>query len=177
VRGEDNRLLGSHLLDEIPNLVFLVRIKPIRRLVEHEHRRVVQESLRETDALFETLGRVSIVCGAPGSNGRDRPPARCADALRDRPKAAHLRDETEKLLDGHLRIGGRVLREVAHHPLHRHGIDGDIMAPTIAVPAVGRRKPMITFIVVDFPAPLGRENRECHPIDFEGYAITARSAP
>ena len=56
VGREDDGLLDGHVLDQVAHLVLLVRVEAVRRLVEDQHRRVVQERLREADALLVALG-------------------------------------------------------------------------------------------------------------------------
>src|ERR1017187_11026340 len=42
VGRKDDGLFGGHLLDELPDLVLLVRVDPVGRLVQDEGRRVVE---------------------------------------------------------------------------------------------------------------------------------------
>ena len=89
-------------------------------------------------------------------------------------KAADMGDEVEELGGAHVGIGGRAFGQIADLPLGARSARARMSWPqTTAVPAVGARKPVIIFIVVDLPAPLGprkpstspRRHRERHVVD------------
>ena len=50
---------AGELADELADLDDLTRVEADRRLVEHEHRRIVDQRLRQADALPEALGEVA----------------------------------------------------------------------------------------------------------------------
>ena len=129
VGGEDDGLLGSHLLDEVAHLVLLVGVEAVRGLVEYEHRRIMEKRLREAHALLVALRE-----GFDGLPAYRSEMAEADDALEARlllrggAEAPGFRDKAEKLLDGHLGVGGRVFRQVADQALHGDGLGGDIVA-------------------------------------------------
>src|SRR5438552_12703872 len=95
VGRQDDRPLPAERLDQAPDLDDLPRVEPDRRLVEHEDGRVVDQCLREADALAEALREVAEepVPHAPEA-------ARLEDALEGRGNvvAAHAfqpREEAE----------------------------------------------------------------------------------
>ena len=55
VRRENHCLLSRHALDQGSHLVLLIGIEAVGRLVEHECGRIVEQSLREADALLEAF--------------------------------------------------------------------------------------------------------------------------
>src|SRR5206468_4841218 len=59
VGREHDRPLRAERLDEAPDLDDLARVEADRGLVEDEHGRIVDERLRETDALAEALRAMS----------------------------------------------------------------------------------------------------------------------
>ena len=180
VGGEDDGLFGGHVLDEVAHLVLLVGVEAVGRLVEDQHRRIVEQRLGEADALLVALGK-----------GLDRLPAHgpevgeVHDALDvrlffgRRPEAPDLGDEVQKLLHRHLGVGGRVFRQVAEQALHRRR---DRPRRRCRRPAPvrrsGRRKPVMIFIVVDLPAPFGPRNPRMSPRwTVKVTPSTARMAP
>ena len=72
VRAEDDRVIAGQLLDELPRFDDLLRIESGGRLVEDQDIGIVNERLRQTDALpvaFRQLGAEPV-----------RPCRRCASA-------------------------------------------------------------------------------------------------
>jgi hypothetical protein len=59
VRRENDRLLFADLLDDLANLDDLVRIEATGGLVENQHLGLVQDGLRESDALLESLRQLA----------------------------------------------------------------------------------------------------------------------
>ena len=57
VRRDHDDLVLRDVADELAHLVLLVRIEPVGRLVENQHRRIVQDRLREADAAAKALGQ------------------------------------------------------------------------------------------------------------------------
>ena len=56
VGGDDDDLVARHLVDERAHFVLLVGIETVRGLIEDQHRRVVDQRLREADAAPEAFG-------------------------------------------------------------------------------------------------------------------------
>ena len=52
VRGEHNRVIARQGLDQLAHLMDLLGVETNRGLIENKHRRVVEQSLRQADALF-----------------------------------------------------------------------------------------------------------------------------
>ena len=58
VGGNDDRLAFAHLPDQLAHFVLLVRVEAVGRLVQNQHRRIVQDRLREADPVM--VDRVSM---------------------------------------------------------------------------------------------------------------------
>src|SRR5205085_5483563 len=90
----------------------LSRIEPHGRLVENEHLRLVDDGLRNADALAVALGKLADV-----TSGHRREAAdfhRVADRAFDaRVHAAHLGDERDKSADRHVGIERDALGKIA----------------------------------------------------------------
>src|ERR1041385_353643 len=116
VRREDDGAVGGELLDEAADLDDLLGVEADRRLVEDEHRRVVDQRAREADALAVALGeaahdaRRDVGEKAFGEHALERV---FESALRDAFDAA---DELEIRAHGHVVIERRVLRQIADAP-------------------------------------------------------------
>ena len=54
--GNDNDLVARKLADQVAHCDALLRVKPRRRLVEHQNVRIVQNCLREEQTLAHTAG-------------------------------------------------------------------------------------------------------------------------
>ena len=139
VRREEDRALLADLLQVVEKLGLLVRVEVARRLVEDEDRRVVDERLREADALAVAVRQV---------------PDLLAEHLRE---AAHLDDalaracwkvlvvevpevggELQVLEHAHLEVERRALRQVAEALAHLERLVEDVVAVDPRRPA-GRR--------------------------------------
>src|SRR5208283_29053 len=112
-REHHRALPRRHRLDEAADLMNLARIETYRRLVEHQHRRIMNQRLREADTLAISL--------------RELP----ADAMRHVFEAAHVermlegvfdlgarhspqsRDETQIRIDAHIGVERRIFRQVS----------------------------------------------------------------
>ncbi len=55
VGGDDDRLVGGHLADELADVVLLVRIEAVGRLVHDQNLGVVQDGLGNADAALEAF--------------------------------------------------------------------------------------------------------------------------
>src|SRR6516164_9154738 len=107
-------MLAGEAVDEPPDLVDLARVEADRRLVEHQHRRIVDDCLRESDALTIALGKL-----AADTMGHVGEAANLQHAL-DRflnfgaPQSAELRDKAQVGLDAHVGIERRRLRQIPY---------------------------------------------------------------
>ena len=57
MRGDDDGLVTSHLLDQGAYFVFLVRVETVGGFIHDKDFRIVQNGLGDADAAFETLGK------------------------------------------------------------------------------------------------------------------------
>ena len=128
MRREDDRFLLAHAADELAGFVFLVGVQAVGRFVEHEDVRVVQNRLRQAGAVLVTLGE------GVGALVDDRLQEAHLDGAihgllaRLAAQAAQFRAEAEKAVHRHVRVGGRVLGQVADEFLGRDGILQHVMA-------------------------------------------------
>ena len=87
VRAQDDRVIAGELLDQLARLDDLLRVEAGGRLVEDQHVGVVDQRLREADALPVALRQLAAQAVAPcrrcacapsraGRAARARPPAR-----------------------------------------------------------------------------------------------------
>ena len=142
VRRKDDGLLDRHALYERPDLVLLVRVEAVRRLVQDERRRVVQEGLCESDALLVALGeRLDRLVSDRGEVGEGDGPLDLVRARRAAPETADFRDESEEFADGHFRIGRGVFGQVAELAFDGHRVLEDIDSVDIDRSRVGPHKP------------------------------------
>ena len=114
VRREHHRAIaGRHRLDQAADLVNLARVETDGRLVEHQHRRIVNQRLREADALSIALRELpaNAMRHVLESAHVERMLERVFD-LRAR-HSAQSRDETQIGIDAHIGIERRILRQVA----------------------------------------------------------------
>src|SRR5262245_20606100 len=58
VSRKNHRVLSRKFLDQFADLVNLFRVQTDRRLIEHKHRRIIQQSLRDADPLFIPFGEL-----------------------------------------------------------------------------------------------------------------------
>jgi hypothetical protein len=113
VRREHDDLLVRHLADQRADLVLLVGVEPVGGLVHDQHRRVVQDGLRQADAPLVALAErldalVHHAAQVHGlRRGLDAPPRLRAV------EAAHARHEGQEAVRRHVGIAGRALRQVA----------------------------------------------------------------
>ena len=119
---------AGQFTDHGPDFVLLVRIEPVGRFVEDQHRRLVQHRLRQTDAPLESLrecfDRLSHhSADVHALHHRVDPPA----FFRAR-EPADLRDEVKKCTRSHVGVIGRSFRQVSDHALHSHRVVHDISA-------------------------------------------------
>ena len=80
-----DRLVRRERVDERAHLVFLVGIETVGRLVEDQHRRIVQQRLGQTDAALEALGEgLDRLLQHVSERQCVRPRGRCAASPRRR---------------------------------------------------------------------------------------------
>ena len=109
-------------------------------LVEDQHVGIVDDGLREADALpvaFRKLADQLVADIADGAALHDFVDAARRDRSAD---ALELADEVEVLADLHFRVERRRFGQVADALLHLHRLLHDVEAGDIAVPAVGRQE-------------------------------------
>ncbi|MCZ7686445.1 MAG: hypothetical protein M5U28_49885 [Sandaracinaceae bacterium] len=134
VRRQDDRALLADLLDELADLDRLVRVEAAHRLVEDEDGRLVDQRLREADALLVALGELA-------DGLRDH--VLEADLLDHRQRAAlrrlaleapHRGDPLEVLEHEHLPVERRALRQVADRAAHPERVLPDVAAVDLRRP-------------------------------------------
>ena len=129
MRRDHDRLLRRHLRDQRAHLVLLVGIEPVGRLVEHQHRRVVQQRLRQADAALEALRQCLHRLQQHAFEPRQRPPRGRRAVPAPAGVAAHAwRRSCRKPRDGHLRVGRRALGQEAQSPPRRHAVGLHVVA-------------------------------------------------
>ena len=101
------------MVNQSANLVNLARVETDRRLVEHQHRRIVNQRLRQADALSIALGELAAnsMRHVGEAANLEHVLERGFD-LRAR-DVAQLRDEAQIGLDAHVGIERRIFRQVA----------------------------------------------------------------
>ncbi len=119
---DEDRALTRHRVDQHAHRVFLVGIEAVGGLVEHQHRRIVQDRLRQAHAAAKTF--------------RERADGLLEHVFQFQPhhhfvetakrhvaiEAAHADHENEELADGHLAVARRTFGQVAKRALGREGL-------------------------------------------------------
>ena len=133
----------------------LPRVDADGRLIQHQHRRLMENGLRDADALPVPLGelayqgvRVFLKSAGPNTSS-----TRARDARLAHP--AQLTHVMQVLAHGHVRIQRHGLRQIADGRAAASGSSCTSCPATTAVPAVGGVKPVMIRMVVVFPAPFG----------------------
>ncbi len=139
VGRDDDRLFRRQRVDEGADLVLLVGVEPVGRLVEDQHRGIVQERLRQSDAALVALRQRLDRLRQHGMQRRplDRKlddPARVGAV-----EAADPGDEAQERRRRHVGIARRALGQVADRALGRDRI-GDDVVPAHDGGAGGRRE-------------------------------------
>ena len=153
--------------------MLLVGIESIGGFVEDQHRRIVQDRLREADPVTVSLGEGvdRLVCNV--FEVADLHRAGDGIGLRLAGEAADGGGEVQKSGDAHILIGGGVFRQVAEEPLCADRIFFDI-AIADGDPAAGEgQKAGDHPHGGGFPGTVGAEeaehfpffDREAHPVD------------
>ena len=127
VGAEHHRVVAAQILDQVADLDDLLRVKADGRLVENQHRRIAQQGLRDADALLVALGQV-----------RNQALVNIVDLdkIADLLDVLLLRDldllevvhEIKVLLDRHVHIQRRHLRQIADELLHLGGLVEDAVS-------------------------------------------------
>ena len=138
VRAEDDGMFAGQLAQQLANLDNLFGIEPGCGLVEDQDVRVVDDRLRQSDALPVAFGELSnqlvpdISHGAAANHFIDPPPdIRRGDALQPA-------DEVEVLRNLHLGIDWRRFREVADPLLDLHRLLDHVVPGNVC--GAGRRR-------------------------------------
>ena len=158
VCGDDDDLVLRHRVDERADFVLLIRIQAVGGFVENQHRWIVQQRLRQSDAALESFGErfdhllqhASEMRVAAMTSGH---PALATVAG----QSAHVGDEVEEAAHRHFSVGGAPSGRYPMQDLQRAALTSTSCPQTRTVPEVGARNPVIIFIVVDLPAPFGPE--------------------
>ena len=106
----------------------LFRVEPGGRLVEDQHLGVVNQRLREADALPVAFRQLRAVLRRHVVDVRALHHGRDPVLLFLRGHALDARDEVQVLPDGHVRIQGRRFRQVAGAPLGLDRVSEDVVA-------------------------------------------------
>ena len=59
MRGKQNGMINSNLLDQLANLKNLIRVQPVRRLVQHHEFRTMYDGLRYSQTLLIPAGKIT----------------------------------------------------------------------------------------------------------------------
>src|SRR5690606_26980749 len=103
-----------HASDQLAHFEFLIRIKPIRRLIHDEYGRVVQDRVCKPDTAAKAFGkRVDGLLQHGVKFGRIDSALDGVARLAAR-KTAYPGDEGEKAARCHIAIGGRAFRQIAN---------------------------------------------------------------
>ena len=126
VGGKNDRFVFAHPPDERTHLMLLVRIESIGRLVEDQHRRIMQNGLRQTGAVTVTLRqRVDALVNDRLEKTRGDGALHGILELATA-QAARLAAKPEKPGNGHVAVARRILRQVSDQPLGFHRLLFDI---------------------------------------------------
>src|SRR5260370_29450604 len=121
-------MLSAKTLDELPGLDDLFRVKTSRGLVEHQHVRIMNKSLGQAHALaiaFRELTDLPVLHAGDGNLLADFIDPFANLATRN---AFNARDESQVLGDGHIRIYGRIFRQITSAPLGFDRLIDDIIS-------------------------------------------------
>ena len=115
-------------MDEPADLVNLARVESDRRLVEHQHRRIVNDRLREAHALAIALGK--LAADAMGHVGEAANLEHALDRVVDlrAAQSAQLGDEAQVGLHAHVGVERRRLGQVADTPARFQRLGEDVQA-------------------------------------------------
>ena len=119
MRGEDHGLGLAQAPDQAPHLDDLVGIEAGGGLIEHQDLGVVQQGGRESHALAVALRELADRAGEHPADAAGVHHHRQATTARVEVEAAHLRHEAQVILDQHVVVERRVLRQIADPFLHR----------------------------------------------------------
>ena len=120
VGGENDRLLLAHPLDQLADLVFLVRVQAVGGFVQDQHLRIVNDGLGETGAVPVALGeRVDALVQHRFEESTSRPRAAPPCFLASPRETAQLGGKVQEAVHRHVGVGGRVFGQIADQALGR----------------------------------------------------------
>ena len=102
--------------------MLLVRVEAVRRLVQHQHIRVVNNRLRETRAMTIAFGKRFHALMLHGFEKTHFDRAGDRFLFRLPRKTSQLGRKIEKAIHRHVRVGRRIFRQIPNQPLGRNGI-------------------------------------------------------
>src|SRR6266404_262650 len=185
VRREDRGALAGELTDEGADLDDLPRIEADRRLVEDEDGRVVDEGLREADALAKAFREVAE---EPVADGREAAELHDAvDGVLDRGfrHALDAGDEAQVRLGRHVGVERRVLGQVADPPPHLGALGEDVEPRDLRGAARRRlkagedahRRRLPGAVRAEEAEDLPLRRAEAHVADGDDVAVALREIP
>src|SRR6266404_5801182 len=128
VRAEDDGVVAGEALDELASIVDLLGVEAGGGLVENEHVGIMDDGLREADALTIALGEFAEQLVLNIDNGAAL--ANIIDALGEIRfgKTFQAADKLQIFGGAHFRIQRRRLRQIANALLHLEGLLEDVEA-------------------------------------------------
>ena len=153
--GNNNRLIARHIGNGAPHLKFLIGVKPVCRLIHHQHIRVMDNGLRQTDAAAiafrQCINRLVQHAVQFGHlNG-----ARFSGARRRFIEAANLRDELQKGARRHVGPSRCAFWQIAEMALRRQHMVANIHAHNARRAAARAQKAGNHFHRRRFAGPIG----------------------
>ena len=163
MRADDNRLVGRHSPDQGTDLVLLIGVQPVGRLVQHQHRWIVQQGLRQANAALEafrqSLDRLQPHGFQPCQADCILHPGQQVTTA----KSPNPRDETQQPDDRHVRVGGGALWQEPQSASRGKSVAYHVVPANPRSPGTRRHESASMRIVVDFPAPFGPRNPNTSP--------------
>src|SRR5512134_446870 len=109
-------------------MMFLVRVQPVRRLIQDQDRRIVDQGLREPHPAFEPLGKgldrsIEHILEFDHLDYSGNALARLGPIV-----SAHIGNESQQTETGHVAIERRPFRKVAYPPLRLYRLAGKVEA-------------------------------------------------
>src|SRR5713101_9935637 len=126
MRRKHDRAVAGKAADKLANLVNLSRVESDRRLVEHQHRRVVNQRLREPDALAVALRELAANAVRYGLKAAHLRHVFYRRFQRTASHAAKFRDEAQIRVHSHVAVKRRVLRQISNQAARLERVREDI---------------------------------------------------
>ena len=139
MRGQDDGALATHASNQLAELGGLFRVQPDGGFVEDQHLGVVQQGLRQADALPVAFGQRPYVHAGDRTEGEFLHDAVDAVGPIRAAQALQLADEVEIAADFHLGIQGNVLRHVAQPTADGEGLAQHAVAGHLGRARCGRQ--------------------------------------